>query len=311
MITTVSLNPAIDKTILLTDFEHGGVNRINSSREDIGGKGINVAKLLNRLQVPTRVCGFIGQQNKKLVEALLSQEQLDYSFIEVDGVTRTNTKIVELDQGITTDLNEPGFFINEKTMTDFKKNLLVQAEQSEYVVFSGSIPQGLSIETYKDLITAIGNNSKTILDADGDLLVEGIKASPYMVKPNIHELEAAYQVSLTNSEEIIRFSKSLIEKYAIQLILVSMGGEGSLLITETDCYQAEPIKVDVKSTVGAGDSMIAGMLYGIHSGLSLEKSLAYAAASGTLAVTKEGTQTFSLEEVNEMLKRVHIKSTGN
>jgi len=311
MITTISLNPAIDKTILLSDFNHGGVNRISNSREDIGGKGINVAKILNRLEVPTSVYGFVGRQNITLVESLLSQEHLDHHFIEVDGATRTNTKIVELDRRITTDLNEPGFYIDEKMMYDFKNELLLHAGKSDYLVYSGSIPQGLSAETYKELIVATSNTSKAVLDADGALLVEGMKASPYMVKPNIHELEAAFQVNLTDDKEIISFCQSLLQKYGIQLILVSMGGEGSLLITKTDCYRAEPIKVDVKSTVGAGDSMIAGMLYGIHNGLSLGESLAFATASGTLAVTKEGTQSFSLDEVKEMLKRVHIKQCNN
>lgn len=307
MITTVSLNPAIDKTILLTDYEHGGVNRITSSREDIGGKGINVAKILNRLFVPSRVCGFIGQQNKKLALELISHEHLDYQFIEVDGLTRINTKIVELDRSITTDLNEPGFFIKEELMTGFKEQLLQFAKQSDYVVFSGSIPQGLPSHTYGDLIATIRKDSKAVLDADGSLLLEGMKASPYMMKPNLHELETAFDVSLTTEEAIISFCRSLIKQYGISVILVSMGEKGSLLITGTDCYQAQPIKVEVKSTVGAGDSMLAGMLYGIHSGFSLEVSLAYAAASGTLAVTKEGTQSFSLEEVKEMLERVRIK----
>ncbi len=310
MITTVSLNPAIDKTILLTDFEHGGVNRITSYREDIGGKGINVAKILNRLKTPSRVCGFIGNQNKALVADLLSHEYLDYDFIEVDGLTRTNTKIVELDRSITTDLNEPGFFINEELMSRFKEKLLSLAKQSDYVVFSGSIPKGLSSGTYKDLITTISNASKAVLDADGQLLVEGMTASPYLIKPNIHELEAAFDVSLDSNERIISFGKSLVKRYGIHLILVSMGEKGSLLITGNECFQAEPIKVEVKSTVGAGDSMLAGMLYGIHSGLTLEESLAYAAASGTLAVTKEGTQSFSLEEVKKMLQRVQVKKIG-
>ncbi|HHV13333.1 MAG TPA: 1-phosphofructokinase [Clostridiales bacterium] len=310
MITTVSLNPAIDKTILLTDFERGGVNRITSYREDIGGKGINVAKILNRLEVPSRVCGFIGSQNRTLVADLLSHEYLDYDFIEVDGLTRTNTKIVELDRSITTDLNEPGFYINEKLMPRLKEKLLLLARQSDYVVFSGSIPQGLSNETYKDLITTISNASKAVLDADGPLLVEGMEASPYMIKPNIHELEAAFDISLDSDTKIISFGKSLAKRYGIHLILVSMGEKGSLLITENECFQAGPIKVEVKSTVGAGDSMLAGMLYGIHSGLSLDKSLAYAAASGTLAVTKEGTQSFSLEEVRNMLLKVHVTKIG-
>ena len=105
MITTVSLNPAIDKTILLSSMDRGGVNRITGAREDIGGKGINVAKILNRLGIETRICGFIGSDNRQRVEELIAHEHLEYHFLEVEGLTRTNTKIVELDAGMTTDLN--------------------------------------------------------------------------------------------------------------------------------------------------------------------------------------------------------------
>jgi 1-phosphofructokinase len=306
MITTISLNPAIDKTISITDLIMGGVNRISSVREDIGGKGINVAKILNRWHVPTQVCGFYGSKNKNIVETLLSKELLSYHFLEIDGLTRTNTKIVELDKGITTDLNEAGFYVDQALMQQFVILLQNVAVKSAYTVFSGSIPKGLSNETYKELMLAVQGKTKTVLDADGDLLVEGLKASPYLIKPNLHELETAFHIRLTTKDTILSFCKELVIKYNIKILLVSMGEKGSILITEDACYEAEPIPIDVKSTVGAGDSMISGMLYGITQELPIEKAFAYAAASGTLAVTKEGTQSFSLEEVQEMLKRVHI-----
>jgi 1-phosphofructokinase len=306
MITTVSLNPAIDKTILLSDFKHGGVNRITSVREDIGGKGINVAKILNRLKVPVQSCGFIGTKNKRIVLELLASEELSHDFLDIEGMTRTNTKIVELDRIITTDLNEPGFFIEEAQQKEFHTLLCEKAEHSDYIVFSGSIPMGLAPTTYQELILSVRDHAKTILDADGQLLLEGMKSGPYMIKPNLHELETAFEVTLSTKEDILSFCKALLLKYDIQIILVSMGEKGSLLITREECYQAEPIKVDVKSTVGAGDSMIAGMLYGIAHNMPLSQSFAFAAASGTLAVTKEGTQSFSLEELQEMLHHVHI-----
>lgn len=306
MITAVSLNPAIDRTILITRLERGCVNRIISTREDIGGKGINVAKILNRLKVPSQVYGFVGSQNKQIVEELLSQEELQYHFLETDGVTRTNTKIVELERGITTDLNEPGVHIKDETMMKFKSLLLAEAEQNEFVVFSGSIPRGISIDIYYELIKAVRGQAKTILDAEGPLLVEGMKAHPYMIKPNLHELAEAFNIKLTTNEDIVTFGKALSHKYDIHLILVSMGDKGSLLITKEECYRAEPIKVEVKSTVGAGDSMIAGMLYGLSHHLSIEESYAYATACGTLAVTKEGTQSFSFDEVQAMLSKVQI-----
>lgn len=306
MITTVSLNPAIDKTILLKDFRRGEVNRLTSVREDIGGKGINVAKILNKLNIPINVCGFIGNQNKPYVEELLAGEHLPHHFLEVQGPTRTNTKLVELDKGITTDLNEQGFQVTQEQFKQLKSLLIEAAAQSEFMVFSGSIPRGLSDKTYQELISIVSPYTKTVLDADGSLLVEGIEASPYLIKPNIHELEAAYQIKFTSDTEIISFCRSLADKHGITLVLVSMGERGSLLITENACYQAVPVKVEVKSTVGAGDSMIAGMLYGTQKGMPAKEALAFATACGTLAVTKEGTMTLSLTEIQEILKKVLI-----
>jgi 1-phosphofructokinase len=191
-------------------------------------------------------------------------------------------------------------------MKQFKIMLHNEAKQSDFVVFSGSIPRGLTVKTYQELISLVSSYTKTVLDADGDLLVEGMKTGPYMIKPNIHELEAAFDLKLSTDDEIRSFCRMLSVKYNISLILVSMGRKGSLLVSGEDCYKAEPIKVEVKSTVGAGDSMIAGMLYGIDKGLSLKDSFAFATACGTLAVTKEGTMTLSLTEIQEMLKKVCI-----
>ncbi|MDD2969482.1 MAG: 1-phosphofructokinase [Lachnospiraceae bacterium] len=306
MITTVSLNPAIDKTILLSSMDRGGVNRIAGAREDIGGKAINVAKILNRLGVETRICGFIGGENKQRVEELIAHEHLEYNFLEVEGLTRTNTKIVELDAGMTTDLNEQGFYIQDVQMVQLKDLMHNMAKDSQFTVFSGSIPKGLPDSIYKELIIEGAKDTKAVLDADGDLLVEGIKAGPYMIKPNIHELETAFQVTLSSTDEIVRFSRELIRTYQIRIVLVSMGAKGALLITDEECFHAGPVDVVVKSTVGAGDSMIAGMLYGIEQGLPLQEAFGYAAACGTLAVTKEGTQSFSLEEVKQMYEKVVV-----
>ena len=306
MITTVTLNPAIDKTILIGRLNVGSVNRLESAREDIGGKGINVAKLLHNLDTKTQATGFIGKTNKKQVFEMLDHEGLKYHFVEVDAPTRTNTKVVELEVGETTDLNEPGFSVTSEQFEALKRTILTMAQESSYIVFSGSVPKGLDSSTYYDLVQLVKSKTLTALDADGPLLMEGLKAGPSLIKPNIHELEAAFDVSLTTDREVIGLCKKLIEDYGIQMILVSMGGDGSLLVTRFDVYKAKPIKVQVKSTVGAGDSMLAGFLYGLDKGLSKEEALAFATACGTLAVTKEGTQTFSMEEVLEMMDKVDI-----
>ncbi|PKM50943.1 MAG: 1-phosphofructokinase [Firmicutes bacterium HGW-Firmicutes-7] len=308
MITTITLNPAIDRTIVVNSLEVGQVNRITSAREDIGGKGINVTKILKQLNDSTKAMGFIGINNKKRVYELLDIENICYQFVEVDAQTRINTKIVDHGSQLTTDLNEQGFSINPDLYETFKAIVTEQALQSDFMVFSGSIPVGLSIETYKDLIELVKKSTLTVLDAEGELLVEGIKAGPFLIKPNIHELEAAFKTQFNSEKDIIKLCLDIINRYGIKMVLVSMGSEGSLLITQEEVLKAEPIKVDVKSTVGAGDSMLAGIVHGIANCLSLSDSLVFATACGTLAVTQEGTQSFSMEEVLEVMKQVQISS---
>ncbi len=307
MITTVTLNPAIDKTIILDSLKHGEVNRIQKVREDIGGKGINVSKILSSLGEANQAIAFLGKKNQAAVEQLLKSQHFQTAFICVDEATRTNTKVVELETQITTDLNEPGFFVDEKQIREMIALLERCAAESEYVVISGSTPVGVKKDIYGKMISAIKDKTKIVLDAEGELLIEGLKAGADIIKPNIHELEGAVGRKLESDEEIIKAAKKWIEEYRLTYILVSMGGDGSLLIGQNIVLKASPIKVEVRGTVGAGDSMLAGFIYGLmHE--NPEKALAIGAACGTLAVSREGTVAFRGEEVLEMLKRVTIET---
>lgn len=309
MITTVTLNPAIDRTIMLDSFHHGSVNRVQSVREDIGGKGINVSKILKSLGYNSLATGFIGEKNSKYVESLLAGEQLASDFVIVEGQTRLNTKIVERDTKLTTDVNELGFHISKEQLASIKVLITKYAKESKMLVFSGSIPQGIASDIYFDLLSIAAPFTKTVLDADGIFLLEGLKASPYIIKPNIHELENAISRELHSKDEIVEAARDLIREYKIKYILVSMGGDGSILVSEDEALYAKALKVDVRSSVGAGDSMLAGFIYGItNESLSVSQALAYATACGALAVSQEGTQTFKKEDVERLVSEVEISS---
>ncbi len=307
MITTVTLNPAIDKTIILDRLKHGEVNRIQKVREDIGGKGINVSKTLASLGETNQAICFLGRKNQSAVEQLLKNQHFEIRSLYVEEATRTNTKVVELETQITTDLNEPGFFVDEKHIQEMISLLEKCAVQSEYVVISGSIPVGVNKDIYGKIISAIKGKSKVVLDAEGEFLIEGLKAGADIIKPNIHELEGAIGRKLESDDEIVKAAREWIEEYQLTYILVSMGGDGSLLIGSNIVLKALPMKVEVKGTVGAGDSMLAGFLYGLmHE--DLEMALAIGAVCGTLAVSREGTAAFREEEVVEMLKQIMIQT---
>lgn len=306
MITTVTLNPAIDRTIIVSKFDYGSVNRVTSSREDIGGKGINVARILLALGSDAKAIGFIGRRNYPQVEALLKGDAIPTEFVSIDASTRINTKLLESSTHTTTDINEAGFAVSAQEIEEVRRLILACADNSSFLVLSGSVPGGLATSIYREMIEMIPPHCKIALDADGLLLMEGLKASPFLIKPNIHELESALGRTLSSHHEIVDAAAELILRYGISYVLVSMGADGSILVTADQALFASPLSVDVKGTVGAGDSMLAGFIYGLSQGCDIKAALSWATACGALAVCREGTQAFAKDDAEKFAAMVSI-----
>lgn len=309
MIATITLNPAIDRTVVVDDFEFGAVNRVQSVREDMGGKGINVARILISLGSEARAIGFIGRQNLGHVNNLLERDHIPTDFVQIDAATRTNTKLIERASRTTTDINEAGFTVSAAEIAAIESKIDELSTISEFMVFSGSIPKGLPTTFYQDLIRRVRKPCLSVLDADGALLLEGLKAAPSVIKPNIHELESALGVKLDSEAAIVAACRQLIADYQISYVLVSMGGDGSILVTADQARFAEPLDVEVRGTVGAGDSMLAGFIHCLARQTSLDVALSWATACGALAVSKVGTETFTRSEVEAMAQQVVIRPT--
>jgi len=306
MITTVTLNPAIDRTIIVSKFDYGSVNRVVSSREDIGGKGINVARILLALGSDAKAIGFIGRNNYPQVEALLKGDAIPTEFVSIDAPTRINTKLLEISTHTTTDINEAGFAVSAQEIEEVRRLILACADNSNFLVLSGSVPKGLPSSIYREMIEMIPSHCKIALDADGLLLMEGLKASPFLIKPNIHELESALGRTLSSHQEIVDAAAGLILMYGISCVLVSMGADGSILVTADQALFASPLPVDVRGTVGAGDSMLAGFIHGLSRGCDIKSSLSWATACGALAVSQEGTQAFAKDDAEKFAAMVSI-----
>lgn len=306
MILTVTLNPAIDKSVFLENVNLGKVNRMKESQEDVGGKGINVSKVVKQFGVPTAATGVLGNKNQLIFNEFMAESGIDNEFITVEGSTRTNIKVIELNNSRTTDLNDKGLVLSKQTVKEFEDKLIELSKKSDMVVLSGSVPIGLDNAYYGRLIELLNPYTDVILDADGEKLIHGIKSSPRMAKPNKEELEASFGVRLDTNEEVVSFCRELMTKYSIQEMLITMGGDGSLLITEDKYFYSHPIKVDVINTVSAGDSFIGGYLAEYFKTGDYVKSLKCGVTCGTLAVTKKGTELFSLEEYDEMIKNVNV-----
>ena len=305
MITTITLNPAIDKTITVEQFRLNTVNRVERVHEDIGGKGINVSKVLNHLQVRTVACGFIGEANYGLVQPHLKRIGLSTDFVLVDALTRINTKIIDPIAKSTTDINEAGFTVTRVQIEQLKILLQAYAKQSKFMVFSGSVCQGIDQDTYAELITSI-QPTPWVLDADRQILKTGIQYKPYLIKPNIHELEDLLERKLAGTSEIIAAAHELINKYEIHYCLVSMGENGSILVTHDRAYLANALDVNLVSTVGAGDSMLAGFLYGLSLGCSDMDALRYATSCGAIAVSGVSLSAFHTIDINTLFTKVDI-----
>jgi 1-phosphofructokinase len=296
MITTVTFNPAIDKTITVPSFTPGAVNRVFSVVETLGGKGINVAKVLQILNTPVTAIGFIGERNYAFVQSLIKQENLLTDFILVDAPTRTNTKIIDPNPKITTDVNEQGFSVNETQVDQMTLLINRYAKRSEIMVFSGSVCKGISPYEFKTLLSLASSITKVVLDADGEMLREGLKASPFLIKPNIHELESLLHTTFNNDRDIVIAVRELLAEHHIRFALISKGEDGSLLISQDLALKAGILPVEPVSTVGAGDSMLAGFISAYLSTNDPRIALQHAACIGSLAVASITTE--AIQRVN-------------
>lgn len=307
MIVTVTMNPAIDKTVEVGEFQHGGLNRIRKVEYDAGGKGINVSKTICELGGTTIATGFLGGNGGRTIENVLKQKGISCDFIWVDGETRTNTKVFE-ESGALTELNEPGPSIPPEDLEELLRKLDEYAAEDTLFVLSGSIPAGVDKEIYAEIIRRVHKKgSKVLLDADGELFRRGLKAGPDMIKPNRVELEEYAQLDYRASEEeLLKIAEDFTGK-GIETIAVSMGQSGAIFVTGDSKVKCPALSVKAHSTVGAGDAMVAALAYAWDRKLPEEETIRLCMAVSAGAVTTVGTKPPSKELVEELKEQVVIE----
>jgi 1-phosphofructokinase len=307
MIITVTLNPALDKTVEINQFTIGSVNRIVSTRLDAGGKGINVSKVIKELQHKSLALGFLGGSSGNYIKNYLDDLNIKNEFLSVQGETRTNLKIIDKVNNTHTDINENGLDLKEEDIANIKEKTMEHCTKDSLVVLSGNVPNGTCSGIYGEIINSIkSKGGKVILDADGEALMQGIKAGPYMVKPNIDELEKAFGIKIHNEEEVIKMAKKILE-YGVKYVVISQGSEGSIFISDDKVAKAKAIKVEVKSTVGAGDSMVAALAIAVEAEYSFEEAIKLACATSTANVMTEGSQTGRFIDIEKLKNQITIK----
>lgn len=308
MVITVTLNPALDKTLSIGNFTLGEVNRVENIRYDIGGKGINVSKVLKNFNVDSVCTGFLGGVWGNYFEKELAKRKIQTNFINIKESTRTNTKVVDPINRVYTDINEAGPNISSEELQCFLEKFEALCTKEDIVVLSGGVSPSIPVDIYGSLIKlAKQKGAITVLDADGELLKHGLKETPDILKPNIHELQKLMGFDKDDESIVIKAAKELIEN-GVKKVLVSLGEKGAIYITEDGVYSCEGLKVNVKSTVGAGDSMVAALVYSLINNLKDEETLAFANACGAASVEMEGTEACSLEDVNKLVQKVKVEA---
>lgn len=304
-ILTVTLNPCIDQTLTIASFTHGGMNRVTNARRDVAGKGINVSVALKGLGIDSQCAGINFNENGKLIEDYLDGLGIGYDFVDVPGAVRTNTKLFETETRIMTEINQPGAYTGPEAL-DTLLTKIISAE-ADIIILSGSRPQGVEADIYRRILEA--SHAKAVLDTEGEALRNALDGphKPFLIKPNLFELESAFGVALRTKTETAQFCHTLIQEHpGLALVCVSMGGDGAMLIDREKACFAPALDIPVRGVQGAGDSMVAGMVYGLLKDTDTPDLLRMAVAAASASVVREGTLLCDLDGFNQMLARTKI-----
>ena len=301
MIYTVTLNPSIDFIVRLDSLALGSVNRMTSDDKFAGGKGINVSRILKRLDIENTATGFIGGFTGRFVKDGLVDEGIATKFVEVSEDTRINVKVKA---GEETEINGAGPHISIEKLEELEA-ILASLSSEDTVVFAGSAPSSLGNQVYNTLIPiAKKAGAEVVCDFEGQTLLDSLNYQPLLVKPNNHELADIFGVELNGLADIEKYAREVPAKGA-KNVIISMAGDGALLVTPEAAYFAKPIKGIVKNSVGAGDSMVAGFTgeY-VKSGDPIE-ALKWGVACGTATTFSDDLAT--AEFIKETYQKVEVE----
>jgi 1-phosphofructokinase len=306
MILTVTLNPAMDRTLYIDHLAVDRINRVKETVTVLGGKGINVSKTLLAMGAETKALLIAGEENQSIIDRQLDQLGLEHVLIPVTGETRINIKIVDEAEGTYTDCNEKGPVGEQRAFDAIRKRVREELQDGDVLVLSGSLPPGWPEEIYRALASEHGKKVQVILDGYGPSFVEGLKAKPALVKPNLKELEDHVGRKLPGRAEQIEACLELIEAGA-GCVVLSLGEEGLLRVDGERVHFAKALKVDVKSTVGAGDALVGGLAYAMAAGEAPVDSLKRAVATASSVIETPGSHTGDLKQLKDYMERVDIK----
>ena len=306
MITTVTLNPAIDKTISITKLTPNDANRVSMVEIDAGGKGINCSRMLKELGVETKAVTFLGGKTGDFLRMVLEKEGVPLEFVATGKATRTCIAVEDASDRPPTTFNESGGPIEHNELVALLEKAKDISRQSSFMVFGGSVPVGINKDIYNVLIQiAVAGGAKAVLDADGEAFNEGLRAMPFMIKPNREEAERILGQQFESKSDVARAALELAER-GIELVVISLGKQGAIACYEGIIYDVVPPTVKATSTIGSGDSMIAGLLYGLEKGMPIDEALRMGCAAGAATAMSSGTEIGTKSNVDKLISDVKI-----
>lgn len=310
MIITVTLNPALDKSVEIPGLLINEVNRAISVRIDAGGKGINVSKALRQLGSDTIATGFLGGSAGGVIREALDRDGIQNAFVMVPGQTRTNLKVFDPENRTYTDINEPGEPVPPDALDALYERIDSLASPGDTVLFAGSSPAGVDDDLPARWASCLQKRDVRIAaDLDGPRLAAMVAAKPSLIKPNARELFEVLGLPDITPGTLATAARTLVGK-GVELVVVSMGAQGALFADQDGVWLAAGPAVDAVSTVGAGDMLMAGLLHGLARGDGRLEMIRFAMAAATAKVLCPGSSPPSMEEVQRFIPQIVIEAFG-
>lgn len=300
MIYTVTFNPSIDYVINVEDFQPGAVNRVVSEHKYAGGKGINVSRVLENLGIKNKALGFIGGFTGKFIVDSLENQGVETDFIKVNGDTRINVKLKSKEE---TEINGGGPDISESDLSKlFKK--IDTLSSNDFLVLAGNVQKSLPKNIYSIIQEKYLNKKvKVVVDTTGEALTSTLKYNPFLIKPNNYELEEIFNVKINSREELIQYGQKL-RGMGAENVVISMAGEGALLLCNEGVHHASAPKGIVKNSVGAGDSLIAGFIANYSQTSNVVEALKWGVATGS--ATAFSMDLCKKEDVERLVTEISV-----
>ncbi|MEZ8221662.1 tagatose 6-phosphate kinase [Candidatus Fervidibacteria bacterium JGI MDM2 JNZ-1-D12] len=306
-VVTVTLNPAVDKTVVVPNFRPERVVRASEVYIYPSGKGVNVARVLVRLEVPTICLGFIGGHFGAFLAEGLSREGIEHDFTTVADETRINLTIRDPETGLEVHLVEPGAKVTEEDWQRFKATYERHLDGASWVALCGSLPPGVPVDAYDQLIRiAHEKGVPCALDSSGEALREGVKGKPKLVKPNRQELVELVGGEL-NSDEKLRSAIFKVHELGVDIVVVSLGKEGAVGSDGTGVWKATPPSVRVVNTIGSGDALLGGLIFALLKEMPFEEALKFAVATGTANTLVDGPCYIDLRDLHEIWSATSVR----